>query len=208
MGPDVRATLVAEGRSDLLLAPHLAILCIEAGAREAVCRAPDLALLPRSVGSTVQAKVEAALELHPDTNLLFVHRDADRAGVEAREREIEEGTRSVRAPVVPIVPVAELEAWLLVDEGAIRDAVGRRSSTASLNLPSIGACERLADPKGRLQEAVDIAQQDVAKRRRSSFGLVRSRLLERLDLAGPIRELSAFQRLMSGIEQAVGKLAA
>src|SRR4051812_11286917 len=62
------------------------------------------------------------------SHLLFVHRDADNAGREARVAEIERAmTMATRwlpilPIVVPVVPVRMIEAWLLADEPAIREA--------------------------------------------------------------------------------------
>lgn len=198
--------LVGEGSSDLTLAPILERLALEAGAAAVRFRTPDLAALPRPVGKAVQSQVAAALQLFPDTNLLFVHRDADRVPGEQRERQVLRAACPLHAAVVAVVPVRELESWLLVDEAPLREAVGRPRGREPLGLPRLGRCEDVADPKQCLRRALDVAQSGVSRRRRVSFVGARRRLLERLDPSGPVRRLPSFHRLVEAIAARVADL--
>ena len=45
------------------------------------------------------------------------------------------------------------EAWLILDEAAIRTAVGKPDSRIPLHLPTPREAERRADPKGILENA-------------------------------------------------------
>jgi hypothetical protein len=104
--------------------------------------------------------------------------------------------------VVAIVPVQATQAWLLVDEAAIREAVGRPSGTSPLGLPKLTAIENLSDPKAALQDALRVASQTTGRRRRNvnrSFSDYRQRLLERLDINGPLATLPSWQRLEADV---------
>src|SRR4028119_872308 len=113
---------IGEGSSDEALVPHLEDICIRAGADEVSGVAPDFARLGRKVGHDVASKLEAALLLEPTANLLFVHRDADSRDPEPRREEIERAIErhAIQVSHVCVVPVQELEAWLLLDEAEIR----------------------------------------------------------------------------------------
>ena len=155
---ELRFTLIGEGSSgealvlilEWLLEQHLPDVTIEG-------QYPDFGQLldpPRSAA----ARIVRGLDLNP-CMLLFVHRDADRAGRSARVREIKHAADTARRhlmtvpPVVPVIPVRMLEAWLLADETAIRHAVGNQHRSTPLNLPRVRDTERLADPKHILREA-------------------------------------------------------
>jgi hypothetical protein len=206
MATDVRAVLIGEGPSDLALAPHLQRLCVEFGAAEAVCRAPDLSRCASHVGHDVGQKAQAALALHPDTNLVFAHRDADARDGTARNAEITHALRNMERPWVAVVPVQELEAWLLLDESAIRCAVGRTRGRARLHLPTAPRVEDVARPKEALRTAIQTAQEGVARRRRVSFERARRYLLANLDIDGPIRQVASFQRLTEDIHETLKRL--
>ena len=72
-------------------------------------------------------RIERSIELYP-CDLLFVHRDAETESIDKREEEIraalEESARGKMAPVICVVPVRMQEAWLLIDETALRRAAG------------------------------------------------------------------------------------
>src|SRR5690606_40429727 len=56
---------------------------------------------------------------------LFVHRDADARDPTERLTEIDQAFKLIKSPpYVRVVPVQETEAWLLVDESAIREHLG------------------------------------------------------------------------------------
>jgi len=145
------------------------------------------------------------------TDLAFVHRDADRAGVHTRRTEISDAAAAcgVTSIVVPIVPVQELEAWLLTDELALRRVVGRPNSRVSLGLPRLATIEATPSPKEILKSALLAASETTGRRRtqeRSDFEKRRRALLDRLDIDGPIRQLPAWRRLEADIVEAVSTL--
>ncbi|MEZ4234942.1 MAG: DUF4276 family protein [Myxococcota bacterium] len=136
---------------------------------------------------------------------MFVHRDPDGPEAEACHAAIRAAVEGERL-VVPVVPVQELEAWLLLDEDAIRRAVGRPRDRDALGLPPRHAVEGTASPKERLEQAIHNAQRRATRRRVQPFAVVRRRLLEQLELER-LEGLPAFDRLRRDIHQAVSTLA-
>lgn len=204
----VRFLLVGEGATDLRLVPILRTVCVECGAAEASGIAPDLSRLPTRVGKTVRAQVEAALGLEPDANVVFVHRDADDRSSDRRRAEIGLGVSGVPVPVVPIVPIQETEAWLLLDESAIRYVAGNPKGRSPLDLPRPSQVESTASPKEVLQAAL-VAASELTGRRldrfKGNFGQHRALLFDRLDVNGRIQELSAWQSLLADVRGLLGK---
>jgi hypothetical protein len=130
----IHFVLVGEGPSDEGLIPHLENLCIELGATEVTGIAPDFQRLESPIRKTVMDKLQAALQLEPTANLFFVHRDADSRNPQPRYAEIKTAASNceLEAPWVAVVPVQETEAWLLLDEGAIRSVAGHPRGRISL----------------------------------------------------------------------------
>lgn len=209
-GAFVRFVLVAEGTSDGGLVRILADLCVRCGAEEAIGEFPRLDQLRQKVGHRAADKARAALAMFPDTNLLFVHRDADGHAPDDVRTQIAEALSGFDAPAhVAVVPVREMEAWLLTDEGAIREVVGNRRGRSPLPLPPLHKIEEVPDPKALLKEALVIASElngPRAKRVRKEFPLYRKGLLDGLDLDGGVSRLPAMQRLTRSISAALKTL--
>lgn len=204
----VHFLFVGEGSSDDGMVPHLESLCIAAGASEVTGVAPDFRRLPRAVGRTVEAKLRAALALEPAANLVFVHRDADARNGTKRYDEIAQAAAACgcHKPVVCIVPIQETEAWLLLDEAAIRRAVGRPRAVVHLDLPSPDQVERTAQPKERLKEVLVRASEATGRRLervRRDFPLHRKALLQDLLVAGPLERVSSWVRLRDDLRGAL-----
>lgn len=208
----IRFALVSEGSSDRGLVVHLESLCRRAGATEVEGIAPDLGRLPGKIGKTVAEQVRAMLSLEPGIDLIFIHRDADDADDAAARRVIERGLASIGSqapPHVKVVPVQELEAWLLLDEAEIRAVAGSPRGRQDLGLPAVGQIEATKDPKERLDQALVRASgfnghRLVRFRRR--LPQLRAVLLQRLNVEGPVAELSAWRTLVSDISTALHAL--
>ncbi len=169
------STLVAEGSSDEALIPLIEFVLDEH------CRIPHVTTFAANLPSgKLHERVAQALILHP-CDLLFVHRDADRESVSQRESEIRDAVRTTNASTtICLIPVRMTEAWLLVDEMAIRRASGNTSGTAQLELPPVSRLEAQADPKSLLFNALEKA---------SELGLHR---LRRFDRYQARRQISGF----------------
>ncbi len=203
--------LVAEGSSDDGLIPHLENLCIELGASEVTGTSLDFQRLDMPVRKTVSAKLQAALQLEPTANLIFIHRDADSQDPEPRYKEISDAVTKcgLQKPWVSLVPVQETEAWLLLDEAAIRMVAGRPRGHRPLGLPRPSEVEEVANPKEKLREvlarASDLSGRRLARFRRD-FPNHRRLLLQRIPTGGVLFELQSWVRLRNGLEQALTNL--
>lgn len=140
-----RYTLVADGPSDRALLPIinwvLATTPLTAGIAEQMADFRHLTNPP----TTLVARIRLALMQYP-CDLLFIHRDAEAERREVRAEEIRMASEAAAAPTwVPVVPVRMTEAWLLIDDGAIRRSADNPNGTARLPLPGIGALEAIQD---------------------------------------------------------------
>lgn len=197
----LRFTLVSDGPSDAALLHPLKWLLQANGVDGPIESAwADLRVFPKPI-SGLDHKIRAALELYP-CDLLFVHRDAERESRSSRVEEIRGAIQRIasdffaRRPYVCVVPVRMTEAWLLFDEGAIRQAAGNPRSTTPLDLPPIGRVEDLPDPKSVLNEVLRLAT-DKPRRRLRKFrtGQAIQRLAELIQDYGPLRGAAAFRSL-------------
>lgn len=188
----MRFILVCEGSSDAALREHILTLL------DGRTQTP----LEGEVwfqGRRLADKIRGGFNRYGECDLLFVHRDADNAGAAARYREIAAAVRDVgyAGPWVGIVPVRMTEAWLLLDEPAIRQAADNPYGRMPLNLPAPSAVERIADPKATLESALLRARGNRGRRRRidrQDFPGRRRRLLQNLPVDGPLEQLPSWTR--------------
>ena len=196
--------LLCEGSSDEGLRPHLETLLIHFGAQEAT-------------GMTDARKGPIATRLGQlfregaDLDMVFIHRDSDGPDRDRREREIQRGVEDsgFPHPHVPVIPVQETEAWLLLDEQAIRNVVARPSGKQPLRLPKPNAIEGTRNPKEILQNALLAASGASGRRLRkekNNFSRHREVLLQRLDPFGAVRGLPSWQCLERDIQRALAQL--
>ena len=189
----MRFLFICEGSSDAPLADHIQRLLIQDGQ-------PDPNGEAWHHGRRVADKIRQGLNAADSLDLLFVHRDADNAGAEARYREIEAAVRDVvqdGMSWIGVVPVRMTEAWLLLDEAAIRNVVGKPGGRAPLDLPAPRHAERVADPRERLKDALLTASGNRGRRRRRfdrEFPRLRRRLLQDLPIGGELERLESWTR--------------
>lgn len=126
----------------------------------------------------------------------MVHRDAEREPRANRVREIESALAAVQVatpPAVCVVPVRMTEAWLLVDEAALRTAADNPHGTCRLDLPPPRQIEALPNPKELLHRLLETAT-ELSPRRRSRFSV--GRAVQRVGALtrdySQLRALSAF----------------
>ncbi len=155
---EIQYTLLSDGSADKVLMPILAWLLHEHLPHCAVqARWPDLGRLRRPPKG-LHEKIQAAADLSP-CNVIFVHRDAETASLQDRQSEVDEAVSlacktAVIPPAIAVVPVRMMEAWLLFDEQAVRDAAGNRNGTVDLGLPRLADAEDSPDPKSLLHRAI------------------------------------------------------
>lgn len=192
-----------EGTSDDGLVKHLETLVVEAGAAHAS------GTVLRFQGPIVR-KLECLRTSGEHFDLVFVHKDSDDSDPSRVRNEITSAFKALdlAVPGVCVVPVQELEAWLLCDEMAIREVAGFPGGKSRIDMPKLGQIETTRSPKEVLKKAyVDAADLRGARLRKHTnrFSMRRSALLERLDVHGPITCLSSWQQLVSDVNDAVGR---
>lgn len=164
--PVFSCTLLADGSSDSVLMPLLRLLLplhypyeIELQFAEGLSAAT----------SPLNRQLQRAVDAYP-CDLLFVHRDAENESAQVRVQQIERAGNGagIEQRLIPVVPVRMTEAWLLVDEAAIRAAARKPHGTTALGLPRLARIEDLPDPKQVLFSALRAAS-DLTGRRLAQF---------------------------------------
>jgi hypothetical protein len=207
---ELRYTLVSDGSSDRALLPILSWLLME---HRVLCPIQaewaDLRRL-RYPPRTLASRIECSLDLYP-CDILFIHRDAeiraDRRSYQQRKDEIIGALANinlVQIPPICVVPVRMMEAWLLINEAALRRAAGNPNGATALNIPNIAHLEEIPDPKEVLYTLLRVAS-ELRGRRLKRFEENRSAGLvaEYIDDFAQLRRLSAFRALEADIEETI-----
>ncbi len=100
------------------------------------------------------------------------------------------------------------EAWLLIDEEAIRKAAGNPNGSARIAMPAVRKLESIPDPKRILRNCL-IEASELTGRRRDQFERRISDSMRRVatlipDYA-PLRRLPAFRRFESEADLALDR---
>lgn len=200
---EIRYTLLTDGSSDKSLMRVLDWL-LESLLPEVAIQSEwaDLRRL-RNPPKSLDDRITASLDYYP-CELLFIHRDAEREPLQNRISEIEEAVEEVIAdscvsqPLhwIPVIPIRMTEAWLLIDESAIRKAAGNPRGKQSLNLPAVNRLESLPNPKKTLQDLIKQANTLPSRRQRK---VSNHRIAELIRDFSPLDQLSAFQQLRSDV---------
>lgn len=181
----LRFTLVAEGTSDRVLIPILRwMLLRHHSGFEWMGQIAELHELPKPPRALPE-KISTASQLFP-TDVIFIHRDADRESPLVRRQEISEAFHSLQErPArhwVPVIPVRMTEAWLLVSESALRGASGNPNGRIPLQLPPWRDLETIPDPKEMLQTLlVEASERSGRRRKKFNFPAQRARIPDFLE---------------------------
>jgi hypothetical protein len=191
-------SLLSDGTSDRML-----IRVIEWALRKELHDTPiqsewaDLRRFPQKPKSLAE-RIKAASILYP-SDILFIHRDAERESHEARRIEIQEAVDSLGSSITfaAVIPIRMSEAWLLIDERAIRMASNNPNGSMVLDLPKLSSIESIADPKESLHKLLFIASDVRGSRRKKNFKADISRYVqavaENISDYSLLERLSAFQ---------------
>jgi len=207
MRSELHYTLLTDGSSDAALMPILDWLLIENGVSQPIqSQWADLRRL-RQPPKGLSERIRVALEFYP-CDLLFIHRDAERATYTERAGEIRNAlTKIVEThppPNVYVIPVRMTESWLLFDESAIRFAAGNRSGQNVLHLPDINSLESLPDPKADLYSLIREASNLQGRRlKRLDPGERVRRITTYVNDFSPLRSLDAFRNLETDVAEFV-----
>jgi hypothetical protein len=203
----LRFTLLPDGTSDRAFLPILKWLLENNGIKSPIQGDwAKLGLLPHAP-KTLPERINQSIQLAP-CDLLFVHRDAEKEPRENRINEIHTSLKTIQAhvtvPVICVIPVRMLEAWLLFDEVAIRKAAGNPGGKCQLNLPNLRRLEEIADPKNELHSVLQQAS-ELTGRRLKKFNVYEKifRVADLITDFSPLHQLSAFQALETDIQQTI-----
>ena len=204
-------SLLADGAADAALIPILEWVVREhTDGVEPRCVWADMRRLPVPP-RTLDDRILQAIDLYP-CQVLFVHRDAESQPPDFRYTEVNEAVGRVRRrgfllPHVCVVPVRMQEAWLLLDESAIRRASGNPNGGMALALPEPGAIENLADAKAILHELLTLASGLHGRRRKMFRQRIRPHLVtEHMRDFACLRALPAFNRFEADVEEVLPNL--
>ena len=205
---ELRYTLVADGSSDAALLPILDWLLIQNGVRRPIQKAwANPGALPLPDRPKLSDRIRVSLNFYP-CDLLFVHRDAERAAREKRVQEIQRAVADLAERFSPtfvwVIPVRMQETWLLIDEAAIKSAAGNMRNAGQLELPPIYSLEQVSDPKELLNGLLRQAS-DLNRRRQRNFreGRHARFVTEFIEDFTPLRQLSAFAALEEEVNNAI-----
>jgi hypothetical protein len=204
----LRYTLFAEGSSDRALLPVLNWLLHDLD--------PDIDVLPNWADpkrmalprADLEGRIRLSVEYYP-CDLLFVHRDADREPLNVRKQQVLDAIEgaTIARPAVCVIPVRMLEAWLLFDERAIREAAGNPRGMQQLEMPPRRKLEDVPDPKAVLRRALlDASGLPTRRRNRLPIPHMIQRLAELVMDFSPLRDLHSFQALEADLRDALEQI--
>jgi hypothetical protein len=156
-------------------------------------------------------RLRASMKQYP-SDILFVHRDAEGQPWQDRIEEIR-GAAEAAGGVgwIAVVPVRMTEAWLLVDEDAIRLAADNPRGTVPLGLPAARVVESDADPKETLRVALVTASEKRGRRLRRFRETISQRIQRVAELMtdySGLQEVPSFQRLRADTGEALRTMGA
>ena len=206
----LRFLLVCEGSSDSALIGHISRLLIQNGQL-------DPQGVARTGSKPLPDKIREGLRYSGACDFLLIHRDADAdsetqsAGPKRRAKEIADAVRDsgYSGIWVGIVPVRMTEAWLLLDESAIRTVAGRPRSNVPLDLPSPNQVESEADPKAILEQILITASETSGRKRnifRRDISSLKHRLLVDLPVGGPLEQVPSWVRFRDDLLAALASM--
>lgn len=199
---ELRYTLLSDGSSDQALIPIINWVLETNDVRLAIRSAwADLRKLSEPP-KTLEARIITSIDLYP-CDVLFVHRDTENQSPKQRRLEIESALKALAdpPPTIFVIPVKMMEAWLLINEMAIRKASGNPNGKSRLSMPGIHTIEAIPDPKLELYQLLRIAS-ELKGRRLKQMNASRSVHLVAQNTRDftPLRRLSAFQQFEKDIQ--------
>lgn len=198
----LRYALLADGSSDKTL---LRIIDWLLDQEKDIAYKGEFVTTCLSAKAGLEARAERAVKDYA-CDLLFVHRDSEAMSLSERQNEIRTDLARFKHPYVIIVPVRMSEAWLLIDQQAIKSAAGNKNNKTQLQLPSIEKLESLSDPKETLFALLKEST-GLSGRRLQNFNPDKARHLvpERIDDFSPLRKLTAFRALEADLIEFIKK---
>ena len=142
----VQFGLLCEGSTDWAVLPALLEKAIQALlAEDEVHDHFEWQIAPAGLPSDDQIAKTVSTATY---DVVLVHRDGASRAEAVRTRIHEHGA-------VPVVPVREMEAWLIVEPEAFARAANVSADRLSAKLPRGAAVEEISDPKAVMQEILE-----------------------------------------------------
>jgi hypothetical protein len=201
MRRDLRFILLPEGTSDRALMPILEWTLYQHFPVDRWTIGGEVVqterLPPGRVTGLVN-RIRTAVDVY-GCNILFVHRDEDGQTITHRQTEVEQAVHEagLLSGVYPIavIPVRMTEAWLLIDELAIRRAAGFAAGRVPLNLPAI------------LRDAIKVASGQSGRKLASlRFTEIRAAITDHLSDLNLLRALPSFRHFESAVAMTAREL--
>ena len=147
-------------------------------------------------------------------DILFIHRDAESEPREKRREEIDVAISELAHTMpfsVPVIPVRMTEAWLLIDETAIRKAADNPNGSVILDLPRLNRLESLPDPKDQLDQLLIAASEKKGRKldkfkRASELAYRRGRVADLINDYSSLRFLGAFSAFENALNLVIDQL--
>ncbi len=201
---DLTYTLITDGSSDRVLIPVINWALDQIAGVRYNSQYAEVTLRP-SVGLFLRAA--SAIKFY-ECDILFVHRDAESLSMTSRIEEIKNQLIKLDKPYIPVVPIRMTEAWLLVDEQAIRSAASNPNGKTTLNLPGVDKLEGLPDPKNVLFESLKLASElPPGRLRKFRPETCRHRVAELISDFSQLRNLSGFVQFENSLTESIQALA-
>ena len=196
-------TLLTDGSSDKTLIPIINWTLEQIPNIRIYSQYAEVSLKP-SAG--LFRRAAAAIKVY-ECDILLVHRDAETLDANLRVAEIRKSLIEVGKPYVPIVPIRMTEAWLLIDEQAIRSAASNPNGTIELSIPKVKRLENIPDPKNMLFEKLKLASELPSVRlRKFRPESCCHRVAELISDFSQLRNLSAFVQFEADLNECVEAL--
>lgn len=161
-------------------------------------------------GDTLEEQILSAAKSVHGYHILFVHQDADARTTKTcfedrilpglQRIEMEQG--EVCRNIVPVIPVRNIEAWLMADTNTLLKTVGTNLTPKDLNLSDTPAeVERLSDPKATFKNVITEIS---SKRRRGNInhGIYYEKLAQVIRIEALLR-VPAFVEFAEFLDQAL-----
>lgn len=213
MRRDLRYTLLPEGTSDRALMPILT-WTLEQHFNDTGSTITGSMVqsdrLPAGRMATLSSRISTSVEVYP-CDILFIHRDEDGRGVDHRQTEIDAAVAEADLPLdvspIAVIPVQMTEAWLLLDERAIRESAGFSNGRVPLNLPNATEVERRSNPKGILRDAIRKASGQTGRKLKSlNLAEARASIATHMEDLSQLRLLASFQHFESAVAETAQRL--
>ncbi|MCX6153144.1 MAG: hypothetical protein NT007_03175 [Candidatus Kapabacteria bacterium] len=159
--------------------------------------------------SRLDLRIKAAIEYYP-CDILFVHRDSENESREDRYEEIIRFWNKAslsNQKMIPIIPVRMSEAWLLIDQQAIKIAASNRYYKGNITLPNTQNLEREPDPKKLLFELIQQVSELTGRRlKKLNVHTARHIVAENIDNYSVLRNLSSFILFEEDVKKVIAEI--